>query len=216
MANPPPDGLSVERSRDLQGRSGHVWYRRALLCVIAVLPILALLNVFGQRPTMTSAHTVAADLVVTAPARLRSGLIFQVRVRVTAHQDLAKPQLVFDPGWWESMSENSMAPNPSRRAIGWLLVRGSGSDVGRRRCRRGRRTCISTCRARGRTGCRGAPRVLRHCRHFRAPSRAQAERRCSCGRSKVEITVGLRPSSRGPTLRLLASNPGRGTAVGGI
>jgi hypothetical protein len=152
MANRPPDGLSLERNRDLQGRSGHVWYRRALLCVIAVLPILALLNVFGQRPTTTSAHTLAADLVVTAPARLRSGLIFQVRVKVTAHQDIEKPQLVFDPGWWESMSENSMAPNPSSQTnengrivlsynklsaghdlIAWLYFQVNPTNVGKRR-----------------------------------------------------------------------------------
>ncbi len=152
MANHAPDGLSVERSRDLQGRSGHVWYRRALLGVIAVLPILALLNVFGQRPTTTSAHTLAADLAVTAPARLRSGLIFQVRVKVTAHQDLAKPQLVFDPGWWESMSENSMAPNPSSETnengrivlsynklaaghslLAWLYFQVNPTNVGNRR-----------------------------------------------------------------------------------
>jgi hypothetical protein len=113
MSDRLPDGLTLERNRNLRGRSGHVWYRRALLCLIAVLPVLALLNVFGQRPTTTSAHGIAADLAVTAPARLRSGLIFQVRVQVTARQDIAKPQLIFDPGWWESMSENSMEPNPS-------------------------------------------------------------------------------------------------------
>jgi hypothetical protein len=90
-----------------------VWYRRALLCLIAVLPVLALLNVFGQRPTVSAAHVSRADLVVTAPARLRSGLIFQVRVQVTAHQDISMPQLVLSGGWWESMSLNSLEPNPS-------------------------------------------------------------------------------------------------------
>jgi hypothetical protein len=108
-----PDGLTLERDRDLSGRWHHPWVRRGLLCAIAVLPVLALLNVFGQRPTTTVAHGAAADLSVTAPARLRSGLIFQVRLTVTAHQDIAKPQLVFDPGWWESMSVNSLEPNPS-------------------------------------------------------------------------------------------------------
>jgi hypothetical protein len=152
MASAPPDGITLERNRDLRGRSGHVWYRRALLCVVAVLPILALLNVFGQRPTTTSSRASAADLVVTAPARLRSGLIFQVRVKVTAHQDIEKPQLVFDPGWWESMSENSMVPDPSsqtnengrivlsyntlaagRTLIAWLYFQVNPTNVGKRR-----------------------------------------------------------------------------------
>jgi hypothetical protein len=74
---------------------------------------LALLNVFGQRPTVNSAHSVAADLKVTAPARLRSGLVFQVRVEVLAHHALSMPHLIFSQGWWESMSENSIAPNPT-------------------------------------------------------------------------------------------------------
>jgi hypothetical protein len=116
MADRLPDGLTLERNRDLRGRSGHAWYRRALLCLIAVLPVLALLNVFGQRPTVSSAHAVAADLRVTAPARLRSGLIFQVRVQVNAKLAIAMPQLVFDRGWWESMSVNSIEPDPSNQS----------------------------------------------------------------------------------------------------
>jgi hypothetical protein len=152
MGNCLPDGLTLERNRDLRGRSGHVWYRRALLCLIAVLPVLALLNVFGQRPTTSSAHTLAADLEVTAPARLRSGLIFQVRVQVTAHRNIAMPQLVFAHGWWESMSVNSLEPNPSNEGtqngsvvlsfnklpaghtlIVWLYFQVNPTNVGKRR-----------------------------------------------------------------------------------
>jgi hypothetical protein len=110
-----PDGLDVRRNQDLDGRARHPWYRRSLLYLIAVLPILALLNVFGQKPTLSVAHGAAADLEVTAPAHLRSGLIFQVRVRITAHEMIDKPQLVFDPGWFESMSVNSIVPNPSEQ-----------------------------------------------------------------------------------------------------
>jgi hypothetical protein len=152
MASDFPDGLSRKRNLDLSGRARHPWYRRALLCSIATLPILPLLNVFGQHPTVSFAHAAAADLEVTAPARLRSGLIFQVRVNVIAHQDISKPQLVFDPGWWESMSENSMAPNPSsetnsngrvvlsynRLAAGhtlvvWMYFQVNPTNVGKRR-----------------------------------------------------------------------------------
>jgi hypothetical protein len=113
MAHSLPDGLTAERHRDLRKRTHHPRYRQALLCLVAVLPVLALLNVFGQRPTVSSAHAVAADLKVTAPARLRSGLIFQVRVEVFAHRALSMPHLIFSQGWWESMSENSIAPNPT-------------------------------------------------------------------------------------------------------
>ena len=113
MAGSLPDGLSVERNRDLRGRARHPQYRRVLLGLVAVLPVLALLNVFGQRPTVSTARALPADLRVTAPARLRSGLIFQVRVEVVAHRAISTPQLIFSQGWWESMSVNSLEPNPT-------------------------------------------------------------------------------------------------------
>jgi hypothetical protein len=108
-----PQGLTLERNRDLAGRTRHPYYRRLLLCLIAVLPVLALLGVFGQKPSTSSADAGAASLSVTAPSRLRSGLIFQVKVRVVAHRQIKKPEIVFDEGWWESMSVNSIEPEPS-------------------------------------------------------------------------------------------------------
>ena len=97
--------------------------RRALLCLIAALPVLALLNVFGQHPTTTSVSGPVVSVNVTAPARLRSGLIFQVRVQVTAHQPIKELELVFDRGWWESMSVNSSVPEPSEES--------SSDEIGR-------------------------------------------------------------------------------------
>jgi hypothetical protein len=50
---------------------------------------------------------------VTAPDRLRGGLIFQVRVTVVAYSAIHSLNLEFDPGWWESMSVNSIEPQPT-------------------------------------------------------------------------------------------------------
>jgi hypothetical protein len=111
-----PEGVVLERSRDLVGRRHHPYYRRLLLCLIAALPVLALLGVFGQKPSATSVDAQAARLSVTAPERLRSGLIFQVRVEVLAHRNIHELQIVFDRGWWESMSVNSIVPEPSSEA----------------------------------------------------------------------------------------------------
>jgi hypothetical protein len=107
-----PDGLSLERHRELAGRAGYVWVRRALLSCLAGLPILALLNVFGQHPVTSYATAKAVSVSVTAPSRLRSGLIFQVKVKVDARRDIKQLQLDLDEGWWESMSVNSTAPEP--------------------------------------------------------------------------------------------------------
>jgi hypothetical protein len=107
-----PDGIELERHRDLGGVRGP-WARRLLLCCVAVLPVLALLNVFGQHPSTSSAAGPAASLSVTAPTRLRSGLIFQVKVEVVARRAIKQPEIVFAEGWWESMSVNSIVPEPS-------------------------------------------------------------------------------------------------------
>jgi hypothetical protein len=82
---------------------------------VAAFPVLALLNVFGQRPSTSSAAGPEASLSVTAPARLRGGLIFQVRVKVVALKEIKQLQLDFDEGWWESMSVNSIQPEPTNQ-----------------------------------------------------------------------------------------------------
>ncbi len=112
-----PDGISLERDRELNGiRSYEPWARRVLLCAVAVLPVLALLNVFGQHPSTSSASSGVANMNVTAPSRLRSGLIFQVRIQITAHRDIKELEIVLNKGWWESVSVNSMVPEPTEEA----------------------------------------------------------------------------------------------------
>ena len=112
-----PDGITLEDNRDLRGRSRRPWYRRGLLCCVAALPILALLNVFGQKPSNTSVSTQAASLSVNAPSALRGGLVFQVRVEVVAHQDIHELEIIFDRGWWEAMTVNSITPEPEESSI---------------------------------------------------------------------------------------------------
>jgi hypothetical protein len=145
----PPDGIALGRNRDLQRTP---WVRRALLCCVAVLPALALLGVFGQDPSTTSAASPAASLSVTAPTRLRGGLIFQVRVKVVARREIKQLRLDFDEGWWESMSVNSIAPEPSsenshdgqvvlsygslpagKTLVCWIYFQVNPTNVGKRR-----------------------------------------------------------------------------------
>jgi hypothetical protein len=147
-----PDGLVLRRNRDLAGRRRHPAYRRAALVGIAAIPALALLNVFGQKPTTTTASAGPASLSITAPDRLRGGLIFQVRATVVAHALIHSLNLVFDPGWWESMSVNSIEPQPTtetstngkvvlgygklpagQKFVAWLYFQVNPTNVGDRR-----------------------------------------------------------------------------------
>src|SRR5437868_12008826 len=62
-----PDTLTLGRNRDRRGHAGP-WARRAGLALLAIVPLCALLNVFGQRPETSTAATARARLEVHAPA----------------------------------------------------------------------------------------------------------------------------------------------------
>lgn len=107
-----PDCIDVPRHQELQGRSWHVPLRRALLALLVLVPALALVNLFGQRPQTDTASNSAAGLEVYAPERLRGGLLFMGRFTIVAKQTLRKPALVLDAGWVEGMQVNTVTPAP--------------------------------------------------------------------------------------------------------
>ena len=108
-----PDTLVLRRHRDLEGMfRGAIWVRRAVLTVLTVFCVLALLNVFGQRPSTARAETAAAKLSLYAPTALRGGDFMEARFHITAKRDLKKVFLKLDPGWAEGMSMNTIEPSP--------------------------------------------------------------------------------------------------------
>jgi hypothetical protein len=107
-----PDALVLKRDRDLEGRHYDVWVRRALLSLIAAVPVVALFNVFGQRPASVTAGAPAASLKLYAPAHVRGGLLYMARFTISAHQDVKKAMLVLDSGWAESITINTIEPSP--------------------------------------------------------------------------------------------------------
>ena len=105
---------NLERGRhvDLEGRAPSRLIRWLLLAVLLAAVILALLDVFGQRSTTTTATANAASLEVLSPPRLRPGLLFQTRITVRAYKKLKQPTLVLDRGWFEAMTFNGATPDP--------------------------------------------------------------------------------------------------------
>ena len=106
-----PDQLVLGRARDREGRRD-VTVRRFLLSALLVLLALGLLNVFGQRPSTTTAEAAAATLEVYAPKRVRGGLYYEARFRVDAARELKEATLVLDPGWSEGITINTLVPSP--------------------------------------------------------------------------------------------------------
>ncbi len=107
-----PDMIVLKRDRDLAGRRWHIWIRRAFYALLAAIVLLALLNVFGQRPETASAAAREATLKVYAPTRLRGGLLYMARFTIYARQELKNATLVLSPGWAESITINTIEPSP--------------------------------------------------------------------------------------------------------
>ena len=106
--------LTLERHRNLSGLyTPGLVVRRVGYAVLAVVSVLGLLNVFGQRPSTATADASAATLQVYAPSHLRGGLLFMARFRITAKQELKNATLVLSPGWAENMQINTIEPSPT-------------------------------------------------------------------------------------------------------
>jgi hypothetical protein len=107
-----PETLTLKTHRDRKNWWQSVWIRRALLCIPTALIVLALADVFGQKPSTGHAAGPAARLSVTAPTHARSGLIYAARFRVDALRDLKSATLILDPGWADGYTVNGQAPQP--------------------------------------------------------------------------------------------------------
>ena len=111
-----PDGIVLRRHRDLVGRRWHPWLRRALLGVVGLVLLLALADVFGQRPSTTRAEEGAATLAVSAPSAVRGGLLFQARFTIEARSALKDATLVLGQEWLDGLTVNTIEPSPLNEA----------------------------------------------------------------------------------------------------
>jgi hypothetical protein len=107
-----PDTLSVERDRDRQGRVGP-WWRWVGTGVLLVVPVCALLNVFGQRTDVTTVSNPSAKLTLFAPSSGRGGLMYTSKFDIAARRTLKKATLVLAPGWANQYTVNGVTPQPS-------------------------------------------------------------------------------------------------------
>ena len=115
-AHDPPIGVGRDRHLQLRGRSRYVWVRRGALLLFGAVPILALLNVFGQANTTDRATSAKASLTVESPSHVRSGLIFTAQITVRTMDDVKDMRLTLDRGWFESVTFNGIVPQPSNES----------------------------------------------------------------------------------------------------
>jgi hypothetical protein len=108
----PPEGLTLERNRDFPAMDGRLVVRWILVGLLTALVLLGLLNVFGQRPSTTTASAPAAELKLYSPERVRGGLFFESRFHIEALDEIREANLVLDSGWLEGMTLNTVEPAP--------------------------------------------------------------------------------------------------------
>lgn len=106
-----PDYLERKTHVELYRRDVEPYFRRAILLLFVGVSAAGIANVFGQHTRVVSADSSAAKLTVEAPHAARAGLIYQVRFRIDAHSELAEPALVFDPGWFDGLTINTIEPD---------------------------------------------------------------------------------------------------------
>jgi hypothetical protein len=109
-----PQGLSRERDIELDRRGWHVWVRRSLLLLVALVPVVGLVNLLGQRATTTTTAGPTAVFDVHAPSVVRGGLIYQTRFTVLARKPIESLHLVLSPGWFDGLTLNTTEPQPGQ------------------------------------------------------------------------------------------------------
>jgi hypothetical protein len=107
-----PDGINLGRYRDMQGRGWHIWVRRSLFVLLTLFVLAGLFNAFGQRPSTAHAASPEAELQITAPTRVRGGLLWQARFTIHAVTELKQATLVLGQGWLENNTINTIEPSP--------------------------------------------------------------------------------------------------------
>src|SRR5690348_9591602 len=108
-----PQGIDLSRHRDFEGKAPGQWLRHGFLLLLTIFVVAALLNVFGAKPQTKEAVATAATLKITAPERVRGGLLYQARLQIHANEAIGAPTLVFDKGWIEETTINTVQPEPA-------------------------------------------------------------------------------------------------------
>jgi hypothetical protein len=110
------ESIRAESYRDLAGRRARVdpWARRVLLALLAAIPVLALIGVFGQKAMRSHVSAPAATLTLSAPTSVRGGLLYQSKITVIAQRKLSQPKLVLGPGFLDNLTIDTIEPGASQ------------------------------------------------------------------------------------------------------
>lgn len=108
-----PDGISPE-----PGEAGYRGFTPLAFAVLAILLGTGLTGMLGGGPP--EQHTrdfQRADLSVQAPATLRNGEFFEMRLEVKADDRIADLVVAIEPALWRNITINSHVPAPTEETF---------------------------------------------------------------------------------------------------
>lgn len=111
-----PDGITQTHLRTSQ------WHRSASplsFIVLATLILIAVSGTLGGLPNPSrSAAGPTARLTLEAPQIARSGMVFEIRMRVDAAHAIAQPVIAVSPAYWHELTINTMIPAAADESYG--------------------------------------------------------------------------------------------------
>ena len=108
-----PDGLSARHQRAAMGWRRYT--RPTALVVLALVMAAALAGLAGVEETLTEEAGVAT-VTWHAPARIRNGEFFEMRLEVAAHEPIGELVVGVDAGLWEDFTINTFFPAAAEEA----------------------------------------------------------------------------------------------------
>jgi hypothetical protein len=111
--DPRPDGLAGEHEVSPTG-----WRRRTSplpILVLSLLMLAALSGLAGVEETLAE-ETDVANVTWHAPARIRNGEFFEMRLQVDAHERIDELVVGVDAGLWEDFTINTFFPAAAEEA----------------------------------------------------------------------------------------------------
>lgn len=118
LAADAPDGLETHSKRRLPTWSG--------ILILGAIVATGASGLLGGAPSPEiTIDSPAAKLAVKTPHILRNGTLFETRIRITAHHNIARPVVKISETLWQDTTINSFIPAPSEEALepdGWAYT----------------------------------------------------------------------------------------------
>ncbi|MBU3077462.1 hypothetical protein [Sphingomonas quercus] len=119
LSGPAPDGIADVHLRPSRRRANP-----GTLILLAAVVAVALLGLLGGgRSPARTADSEAARLTIHAPATLRNGTIFEMRVRIEPKRPVDELVIALSPELWRDITINATTPEAEKEAFEDGMVR---------------------------------------------------------------------------------------------